>query len=63
MPFFNKNKGETMKVTILKDGTWAINPPHPGEVVVKAGEKRTDISEPLFNRMLKASGGPAAKKG
>lgn len=51
-----------MKVKILKDGVWAINPPHPGEVTVKEGETRDDIPEKLFERMLKASESPAAKK-
>lgn len=41
-----------IKVRVLKDSSWAINPPHPGELHLTEGEERDDIPQQLIDRML-----------
>lgn len=49
------------KVKVLKTGTWAINPPNPGELHITEGEERNDIPDHLIKRMLHAGDEPCVK--
>ena len=41
-----------MRVKVLIDSRWAINPPYPGELNLFEGETRDDIPQHLLKRIL-----------